>query len=224
MSFLLNRASVIGMSLLLAASASFLYVRTGGVKNIPAGNVGFVDRIDGSYSQIILQPGVRLVTPVWERINVIEVKQTTTTGILKGKTLEGLPVSVVLQITFERESNADLFAGTYDNGSDSFASELNKAIACAFESYAGKTTSLSFVPIESVEQNTDIALLSYFNSDAQLQKLGAKVIQVQVKRKWLTPELQVPIETIQQLDQIVKDVGSAAHQQACLNNPNCNSD
>ncbi len=224
MSLLINRYSIALASILLLGGATFGYVKTGGVVNVEENSVGLVTRLDGSHSSQLLQPGTRLAIPFWESIKVIPIAETMhTSAVLKAQTREGLPVSVILKLSYTRAQDANaLAAAIKETGSTPFSQSLDAALAQSFSDFGKGTTSLSYVPVEAVQAETADALKTHLSADAKLKALAVQVKSVTLAKTWLTPELQVPIDAAKQADRIIKDLAQDAHKKACEGNPNCN--
>jgi regulator of protease activity HflC (stomatin/prohibitin superfamily) len=223
MSLFTNRKFIGLVSVLPLAGAAYAYVATNGVSIVAEGSNAVVARLDGSHSARLLKPGINFVVPVWESIRPVKLSQTTIdTGILKATTAEGLPIAAVLKVEFEREGNVEALAQSFDrDGNDISTKLIQHAIAKDFIAYGKTTTSLSFSPIHMFSKGTASGIKDSLNRNLELKTLGVNVTAVTIKKQWLTPELQVPIDAAKEINGALGGAATEARRRACESNPNC---
>ncbi len=177
MSILKHWRAALVLSTVFALAGGYGYWRTGGIALVPEDSVGLVLSLDGTHSENLTGSGVQTAIPFWQTIKVVsKAEQTHKTQVLKAKTIENLPVAVVMEVNFKRQADADKLAKVYLNGEDKFDQALEGTLALEFQKFAGGTTSLQYLPQDQIRQELEKRLHKHLQRSEKLNSLGVEVI------------------------------------------------
>lgn len=222
MSILKNWRAALVLSTVVALTAGCGYWRTGGIALVPEDSVGLILSLDGSHSESLTGSGPQASIPFWQTIKVVSTaEQSHKTQVLKAKTIENLPVAVVMEVKFKRQADASKLAKVYLDGEDKFTLVMEGTLDLEFKEFAGGTTSLQYLPQNLLRQTTENQLLKHLQASEKLDSIGVEVLSVSLNKQWLDPALQVPADTTVQAAEILKIVGAKAREKACEENPTC---
>lgn len=211
-----------GVAILSLAALGYGYCTTGGVKSIPEGSVGLVIRIDGSHRTELLEPGFRFVIPFAETIKTVSIAEhTLKTSWLLGKTAEGLKVALSLDVTYAREPRADDLSAAFVGSEDNFEQKIAKLLQDSFTMYAGRSSIVSFAPIDAVRHRTSDEIKLELQDNPAYKRLGVKVLRVKISDQKLEPGIQVPLDAAGKLNTAIDSFSRDAKKEACKGNPTC---
>ncbi|MDX1986080.1 MAG: SPFH domain-containing protein [Candidatus Obscuribacter sp.] len=222
MSILKHWRAALVLSTVVALAGGYGYWRTGGVTLVPENSVGLILSLDRSHSESLTGSGPQAAIPFWQTIKVVSTaEQTHKTQVLKAKTVENLPVAVVMEVKFKRQADAAKLAKVYLNGEDKFALVLEGTLELEFKEFADGTSSLQYLPQDVLRQAMETQLLKHLQASQELNSIGVDVVEVRLNKQWLDPALQVPADTTVKAAEILKIIGEKARSEACKENPTC---